>query len=256
MRLTGWAGLAKLSTNPSNPTRLLLVEMQRWVDIVSMFRRVSSSPYPFVAALSLPPPSPFCHSERSEESAVRPSGAPLLTAHHFHQIIQYSETTPFRGQLAPSMPVPRNGSNVRTMRTRFSPRKILGSGSPVGRLISSRRKWCVVCAVSYTDVEGTGRSNPRSRPWGLLRPVPEKAPKRLCLGILDDLVEVVGRQKRGNTKGALQIPRCAPTARRGRRNDKKGKVAARTGQRQKDRAISKARSRTVRSTKSWDLPPT
>ncbi len=40
------------------------------VDIVSMFRRVSSLPYPFVAALSWPPPSPFCHSERSEESAV------------------------------------------------------------------------------------------------------------------------------------------------------------------------------------------
>jgi hypothetical protein len=93
---------------------------------------------------------PFCHSERSEESAVRPSGAPLLTAHHFHQIVQDSETTPFRGQecAAPQL-VSRNGSNVRTMRTRFPPRKILGSRSPVGRLISGRRKWCVICVVSY-----------------------------------------------------------------------------------------------------------
>jgi hypothetical protein len=34
------------------------------------------------------------------------------------------------------MPVPRNGSNVRTMRTRFPPRGIPGFGSPVGQLIS------------------------------------------------------------------------------------------------------------------------
>jgi hypothetical protein len=119
--------------NPSNPARLLPVEMQRWMTFPQCFVAFRhcpiplSLPYPFVAALSLPPPSPFCHSERSEESAVRPSGAPPLAAHHFHQIIQYSETTPFRGrECAAPQPVPRNGSNVRTMRTRFPPRKILG----------------------------------------------------------------------------------------------------------------------------------
>lgn len=54
----------------------------------------------------------------------------------------------------PSMPVPRNGSNVRTMRTRFPPRGILGSGSPIGRLISGRRKWCVICVVCVVSRAG------------------------------------------------------------------------------------------------------
>jgi hypothetical protein len=35
-------------------------------------------PCPLATALSLQRPFPFCHSERSEESAVRLSGAPNL----------------------------------------------------------------------------------------------------------------------------------------------------------------------------------